>query len=437
MVLTKDKNKLFYLMLIAYSFFAFLSPLSPVFVVVLCTLIACSVFLFDDSDVVCLVAFASCFMSCLVFESCFLKVLDCVMGFILIKQLIIAIKLKNKKNITFICFILTFSVILFIYSLIINHFHIYKLCQSLGLILTISNIYLLKKVCIKKLTLTLSLGLIVSACSSTLAYLCGILVKTPFLPDNSSGFRFSAYFNYVNAFALYCSLCQACILSLFLSKELNIKKWFWLALTITSIGLLTFSKSFICITIFTYLVAAIIGFVKSKNKKIYTNWLLIGLLIVCALMILCHNYIEIVLDRFFNNTNYSGALNIATTGRFDIWKMYIKHIAQSPLYLLFGCGITADSLSLGAGINLRTYTPHNLFISIFYRFGIVGIIALICLCVFVLKQFKLNKSICSYLPLSILLVNVMFEDITSSLFTCLPILIASCFILKSKNNNDI
>ena len=93
--------------------------------------------------------------------------------------------------------------------------------------------------------------------------------------------------------------------------------------------------------------------------------------------------------------------------------------------MIFGRGIVADSVG--------EFTPHNLFISILYRFGIVGTLILVAFVVYICIQAKLRKNINYYLPLLIVLINVCFEDISSSLFTCLPILISAMFVLKNKS----
>lgn len=422
MILTKDNPKIFYYMLIAYTFFAFLSTLSSMFFVMLIALMLLSLFVLNDSDKLCFWAYASCYMACFNIESMFLKIVDLMMAILLIKQLILAIKNKNKKNICFVSLVLALCLIAFVYGLCISKFKVYKYWQGFGIILSIATIYFVGNVNVKKLTLILSLGLITSSMLSIISYNCGILPVAPYM-ETTSYVRFGGYFNYVNALALYCSLCQTCLLTLFLINKLDIKKWFWLVLVITFIGFCTFSKSFLLITIITYVLATILGFVKSNNKKRFVLFLVAGLAIVALLAIIFNNYLDLIIGRFYGGKQ-TADINTATTGRFGIWKTYFKYWSSSPLYVLFGCGITADSVG--------KYTPHNFFITLLYRFGIVGVIMLIAMLVFIFKQLKLNKNIYCYLPVGIVLLNAFFEDISSSLFTCLPLLIAIFFILKDK-----
>ena len=426
MVLQKNSNQLLCYMLIAYAFFAFLMPLSLGIVAVLCILTLLAVLLLNDSDMLCFLAFSVCFAGGSGFTALFLTLYDIVLALLIIKHLILAIRSKNKKHIKFICVIISLILIFAIYGLILTKFHVYKLGQSLGLILTIAVVFLFEKVDIKKLVLILSLGLVSSAVLSLIAYFCGVSTISPFVRDTTSKFRFGAYFEYVNAFAFYCSLAQTCILALFLNKIADVKKWWALLAVVTILGLCSFSKSFILITIISYCTAILLGFIKTKNKKKYMKFCGIGLIIVALICLCCYKYILTIIERFSAHSNYGGgALNIATTGRIGIWKTYLKHWTSSAWYVLFGCGITADKVG--------EYTPHNFFISMFYRFGIVGILVLTGIIIWVVKQCKATKNINWYIPLFIVLINAFFEDISSSLFTCLPLLISMLAILKTKN----
>lgn len=425
MVLDKSPSKLLFSMIAMFVFFAFISPLTSIAFVVLCALIVLSVFILDNSRALSFIMFASCFMACFNIPSMFLKMVDLTMALLLLKELIIAIRNKDKKNIMIVVAVLTFCLMLFGYSLCVANFKIYKWHQGFGILLTLATIYILEGINIKQVILYLSCGLVVSTICSVISFACGVSATQPYLIDSLCGIRFSGYFNYVNALALYCSLCQTAILTLFLTNNLEFKKWWWLVVVITTIGLSTFSKSFIAITLFTYFIVCVLGFVQSKTKKKYLINLFVGILIVGLLFLIFNSYITSILKRFYVDTGYGHGINTATTGRFEIWKGYIKYLINHPLFLIFGRGIVAD----GVG----EFTPHNLFISILYRFGIVGILILLSFVIYVCKQAKLRKNINYYLPLLIVLINVCFEDISSSLFTCLPILVASMFVLKNKS----
>lgn len=426
MVLQNKSNQTLYYILIAYAFFAFIMPLSSGMVVALCLLSLLAVLLLSENDLLCFLVFTVCFAGGGGLTALFLSIYDAVLALVIVKHLILAIKNRDKKRIKFISVIICLIAVLTLYGLILTKFHFYKLGQSLGLILTIATVYLIGKIDLKKIVLILCFGLILSSILSLISYFCGISVLSPFINDTTSKYRFGAYFEYVNAFAFYCSLAQTCILALFLNKVVDIKKWWTLLAVITLLGLCTFSKSFILITIISYAIAMFLGFIQTPNKKRYIKLCTIVLVVASLICLCCHKYITTIIQRFSAHSNYGGGvLNIATTGRIGIWKTYLEHWTSSAWYVLFGCGITADMVG--------EYTPHNFFISMLYRFGIVGILILIGVMLWIVKQCKITKNINWYLPLFIVLVNAFFEDISSSLFTCLPLLITLLIVFKNKN----
>lgn len=427
MVLRKKSNQILCCLLIAYVFFAFLMPLSSAMFVSLCILTMIAVLILNDGDLLCFLAFSVSFTGGNRNTSLFLRMFDIVMVSIIIKHFVLAIMHKNKKKIIFICVMFSLTLILILYGIILSKFKVYKFIQAFGFVLTIACIYVCDKIDLKKLTMILCLGLIISSILSIVAYLGGISIYPPFAGDNTSKIRFGAYFEYVNSFAFYCSLAQTCLLTLFLNKLLDIKKWWPLLFVITALGFTVFSKTYILVTVLSYGIAILLGFIQSKNKKGYIKRCAIGSVVLILVCLCGYKYILTIIERFSASQYYGGgALNIATTGRIEIWKGYMKHWTSSILYILFGCGITANWVG--------EYTPHNFFISMLYRFGIVGLGLLIGIIVWSTKQCKVTKNINWFLPLFIVLINSFVEDISSSLFTCLPLLIAIMILLKSKNN---
>lgn len=432
MILQKNSNQSLYYLLIAYAFFSFLMPLSSGIVVALCVISLMAVLLLNDSDLLCFLAFSACFTSATRLTALFLTIYIIVLALLIVKHLILSIKSKDKKCIKFICAMVCLMLILTLYGLILTKFHFYKLGQSIGLILTIVAVYLLDKVDLKKVTIVLSVGLITSAILSLIAYFCGVSAYLPFILDASTKFRFGGYFSNINALAMYCSLCQTSILALILLRKLNIKRYLPMLIAVTLIGLFTFSKTFILLTALSYMLAVIIGFIKSDNKKQYIKLIIIAAIVLAILIVIFRGYIIAIIKRFLDDSSYSGgALNVATTGRVDIWKLYIKKWTSSPLYILFGCGITAD--------NINERTTHNIYISVLYKFGIVGTLLLIACLIWILKSKRISRNVAAYLPIVLIMANGLSEDITCSLYTSLPILIALLFILccnKSRSKGD-
>lgn len=428
MLLTKNK-RLFYLLLAIYALFSFLSPLSKTIFVIPEIILIASILIFDDSDVLCILAFGSCFANCGWKISQFLTSFDIIVGLLIIKQFIIAIKNKDKRNIFFISIMLAVILLATCYGLIVTNLHFYKYAQGLGILLLVTEIGLLGKINLKKLALTLSAGIILSAILSILSAHCGILAEKPYKLVSSTSLRFGAYFLNVNALALYASTCQACLLTLILVKELDIKKWLWLPIVITIIGLSSFSKTFALIAVATYFLFIVIGFIISKHKKKYLIFGILALIILAIVLFICWHYVEMIIDRFGLDKETTNKLNTITTGRLNIWLNYINKWKSSPLYMLFGCGITAD--------NIKKRSTHSFILSLLYKFGIVGTLALIGVVIYILKSKKVGKNhICYWLPLLIILINGLSEDVACSLYTCLPLMISFSFIINGKSRKS-
>lgn len=423
MSLIKNQNKALLYYLIIFSFFAFISPLADALFIFLCLMMVASPLIFKDNYLFCFWAFSACFMSCFKFQTIFLAMLDVSMVLFILTR--IFKETSERKNFTY--FILGFFAICFIYSCFVAK-NTYKVSQSAGIILTIISFFFAKNISLKQIVICLSFGLIVSSTLSIISYLAKITSLTSLGISESSYFRFGAYFCNVNALALYCSLCQACLLGLLLAGQLNAKKWLWLLIVITLIGLASFSKTFILITFATYFVALLIGFIKSKNKKTYTICGSIILVIAIILSPILIKYAKIILGRFDYNSSGAEMVNSVTTGRLDVWKSYISKWSSSPLYILFGCGITAP--------NINNLTTHNFIISILYKFGIIGFTILIVSIIYILKHTKLTKNIFYYIPLFALFLNCLSEDLACSLYTCLPLLIAMLFVIKPRIENS-
>ena len=160
MTLTKTPNKTLYCLLALFSFFAFISPLSITFLVVLCVLVLISPILLDDNQLLCFWIFTSCFMSCFKFQTVFLAVLDGAMFIFIVK--ILLQRIKQKQNINFAYLLFGFFIICFIYSCIVNG-NAYKISQSLGIVLTIIVLFLIKNISVKNVTLYVCFGLIISS----------------------------------------------------------------------------------------------------------------------------------------------------------------------------------------------------------------------------------------------------------------------------------
>lgn len=102
-------------------------------------------------------------------------------------------------------------------------------------------------------------------------------------------------------------------------------------------------------------------------------------------------YMDIMYKRLFEQD--------ISTGRLDLWKVYLNYIGNSTKTFLFGDGLGSYYLSVGG--------PHNTYIESVYFVGIIGTILLLLTILFIFGQKKINnRSIINYiLPIAFLVMS--------------------------------
>ena len=173
------------------------------------------------------------------------------------------------------------------------------------------------------------------------------------------------------------------------------------------LGLLTLSKAFVLLMIFFILYSIVCLIIKFKIKSIIY---IMAIGSVLGILCLCfQSYLADIYSRFFIYINFGTSLvSQITTGRSGIWWMYWTEISSSPLKLLFGVGFfSTDIVDIG---------PHNVPIFLLYRFGIVGILALIVLFASYIKlgkpwyKIRLDNFLMSFTWLILSLEEVVLSD---------------------------
>lgn len=166
-----------------------------------------------------------------------------------------------------------------------------------------------------------------------------------------------------NSLSIYCSLALSVFVSNLIQGKGNIFKNIILGLVAIAVGLSTLSKCFliVCVFIILYLFVMLIWKYKLKSFK----FIIPAIIILAILGAAMQTRIEIILERFFTKLDESLSLSDITTGRSDIWTIYINKITSSIPIMLFGVGFFNERLFL--------IGPHNLLIHLVYRMGLVGV----------------------------------------------------------------
>ena len=103
-----------------------------------------------------------------------------------------------------------------------------------------------------------------------------------------------------------------------------------------------------------------------------------------------------IINRF-TASNHTNILDKVFTGRFSIWQNYFNACTDSFSHIMFGYGCSAYDLK---------YAAHNMFLELWYRFGLVGIGLFVAL--IVLYVLHINKSCTGKRKLSCFLPLILF-----------------------------
>lgn len=147
-----------------------------------------------------------------------------------------------------------------------------------------------------------------------------------------------------------------------------------------------------------------------KLKAFYT-FLIIGF-VALIIFLLKRNVFIMYLRRFTTSIDsdfdsYEYILDVATTGRYQLWLTVLDFMFTHPIVLVFGNGFGAPLIA--------SLSAHNFYISLIYELGIVG--TLLCIAMFATilyvyfkqKQGKFYKS--WIVPIVILGMLMMVEDL--------------------------
>ena len=156
-------------------------------------------------------------------------------------------------------------------------------------------------------------------------------------------------------------------------------------------GSLTYSKSFILFLIFPF---TLLVFANHKLNRKGAQFFIIGILLggITFLIVSNSHFIQMMQLRMDTGTSL-------TTGRSDIWEMYIDYIIDNPAIAIFGKGIGAPLMDNKA--------MHNTYVECFYHLGVVGT----GLLVFVIAQSgvkikkRIKRNYLNYAPLLVVLVT--------------------------------
>ena len=223
--------------------------------------------------------------------------------------------------------------------------------------------------------------------------------------------RFQALLTNPNILAMACEICLALLVYFILSSKIS-----WVEIVsfviFAVVGFSTMSKTFLILLTIMLIVLILYFLIK---KPFYALCLITSLCAIVVLLVAIKPDMFLTyFERFVKTSGDSGidnpfdwAMSHLTTGRYDLWLSYIQYMLQYPMTLFFGA-------TLGAG-QLGGNSPHNIYISSFYQFGLIGTIIFFTAIILLCKDFKKNHPLMIskwiVIPIIIMAMLVCVEDL--------------------------
>ncbi len=205
-----------------------------------------------------------------------------------------------------------------------------------------------------------------------------------------------------NSLAIYCSLSLSIFVTRIILGKGRLLKNIIFGIIAISVGLSTLSKCFliVCSFILVYLFVMLIW--KHRLKSLYFIVPALGILVIMAIVF--KTTITNIIGRIFNKLDETLTLSEITTGRSDLWTLYLNHITSSIPNMLFGVGFFSE--------RLVPIGPHNLLIHLLYRMGFVGLFMLGILAYYYYRASdkSLKPTIYTTMPLFVFILISMVEN---------------------------
>lgn len=249
---------------------------------------------------------------------------------------------------------------------------------------------------------------------------------TSFVSDEYEYFRFKGLTGHPNTLYAYPLCAIGMAIFLYFKEKINLVEFLFVVFVSMGIGFVTWSKAFLLIAA----IAALIFFIYSFKKG--SNYVFVEILIILSITglgyLLFKEQLIKLYDRFFISFTDS-IFNMLTTGRYEIWIYYANLWAENALNIIFGIG--ANFLD-PSDINNPLNYVHCAYLDILVKFGVIGTITIgVFIGYLIYKMPKNNLKFINFIPLIIIMLNMVDEEFMSSKIIALLVAIM-CLFEQSK-----
>ncbi len=357
-------------------------------------------------------------LQCIMYMSLYMRVqhsaklfsiLICISTFIILIKQIIKLN-KNKllnKYFKIILFYLAIIVAPIFYSVSVNKIINISIIYYLIMINLLLLFYLIKNELNKEFIINYSYGIIVSSILSLIGYISG-LHHLPFHASN----RFCGFMPLCNSLGISCVICISAIYLIMIRAKTINRRDLYLMVVLSLIGVMTMSKTFFITFAIVILFILINQYKLSANKKKFFK---ISLIVFMALSPLLLIYGIKMFDRLFGGFGDVGIIGSITTDRQNKWPIYLKPWLKNIRTILLGLGIT---------FNYNTvFSSHSFYVGYLSKLGFVGLIALFIFMYVIIFDNKPIKLKLKNLPILVLLLIFLVEDLSYNTFNFIPFII--------------
>ncbi len=220
--------------------------------------------------------------------------------------------------------------------------------------------------------------------------------------------RFSGLYSDPNYYAVGMIISLCLLIVLFYREEIKSFGAILFAVPVVYFLIQTYSKSAII------MVVVAVGFlVYSFHKK--RNYFAVLLIVAATVIVIILAFsgripaLQTVVDRFLASDTAEGMdVSGLTTGRADLWRIYLKHVITNMDVGLFGEGISSAQLI--------SQPPHNTYLDVLYYLGAVGGSLLLLSLGAILEQSRLVALRRNFLNYSVLICITVMYFFLSELF---------------------
>lgn len=228
-----------------------------------------------------------------------------------------------------------------------------------------------------------------------------------------------------NFYGLFAIILSSFFIIILFEEKNNLKERLvlWCSLVMLLIfGLYSMSKMFLILYVCMIVFALI--FSNKIKQAFFVVLIIVGLYLYFDL-----SNVEVVNLIKYRLQNNDGTLNSYTTGRINLWLVYIKEISNDSKMFIIGRGINNGVVGGRAA--------HNTFLEVFSMFGLIGSIIFWSYIIQTFRYFNVSKTkVLRKLPIILLVIGIFGLSVYSFNQTWLLIVLA-IFAAGGTNKNEI